>query len=553
MEWYIPLARRNKRFRTVYAHNGGGWDWISLVEHLRKDKSFRLDVDGVPPKYELNIARAQSKMVLMVITFPGQFSIKFCDSQYLLRSKLADLAKDLGVKHKVDLQGRLPHEVYIADRTGYFDYLRGDCETLLLVLEKSLELLRTIAPIDRLGTTIGSTAMKVFRTGYLQSNIDIPENDAQKTLLREGYRGGRVEVFKYGYHPKVFIYDVNSLYPAAMVSSDIPVSGRMVDSHIFRERCIGVYRITFRQYRNDILPILMVGGVGVYKGEGVYFSPEIALLKRVDPDAIIEVKEGFIFPDVGRPFDEYVNTLFDLRKKHHGKPIALLAKYLLNSLYGKFAQRSERESVVLFEGLEAKIAAYRKWRDENRNLPKAKRKRPWEITPDGLIVGLMESTKINFEHVGIAGIITSQARVLLYNYFLKCGKENVIYGDTDSVHTTVDLLNTDCNGNLGGLKCESGNTSCEGVYCGKKLYAIREYDAGGKTKERIRAKGVSVGGSNGCNLRFSDLLAVANGQRFVAEFKQPGSILDCLKGKGGICRIGGPKGINNRKRTLQRT
>lgn len=548
MEWFIPKSRKDKRFRTVYAHNGGGWDWISLVDHLRTDKSFRLDVDGVPPKYHLHIARAQSKMILMVMTFPGQFSIKFCDSQYLLRSSLEKLCKSFDVPLKVKLDGKLPHEIYLTRPAQYFDYLRTDCGSLLLVLERSLDLLRSIAAIDRLGSTIGSTAMKVFRTGYLRSSISIPVNEDERLLLREGYRGGRVEVFQYGYFPKVWIYDVNSLYPSAMVSTDIPTSGRMVPTHLFRSNCVGVYRIKFRQYRRDILPIFNVLGNGAYEGYGVFFSPEIALCKRLDPNAIIEIEEGYIFPEVGRPFEGYVKTLYQLRLDNPGKAIELLAKYLLNSLYGKFAQRGEREQLILFEDDASKIATYRRWRKENQRLPKAKRKRPWEITHDGLAVGCIESTTINFEHVGIAGIITSQARVILYNYLLEAGKDNVLYADTDSIHSTVPLLNHHCSTDLGGLKLESSCDGDEAIYCGKKLYAIKTAE-----KTRIRAKGVSIGGKHGHDLHWDNMLAISKGAKVKCHFSQPASVLDCLKGNGGVCRIGNEVNQPNRHRTLQLT
>src|SRR5690606_29953761 len=36
-KWIIRNARNDSRFRTIYAHNGGGWDWLSLSAYLLRE------------------------------------------------------------------------------------------------------------------------------------------------------------------------------------------------------------------------------------------------------------------------------------------------------------------------------------------------------------------------------------------------------------------------------------------------------------------------------------------------------------------------------------
>jgi DNA polymerase type B, organellar and viral len=69
-------------------------------------------------------------------------------------------------------------------------------------------------------TTIVSTgnlAFKLFRINFLNKNMSIPILDKTLSLnIRQSYFGGAVHVFK-SIAKRVFYYDVNSLYPFAML------------------------------------------------------------------------------------------------------------------------------------------------------------------------------------------------------------------------------------------------------------------------------------------------------------------------------------------------
>jgi hypothetical protein len=506
-EWFDfirPLATVRKEWRTFHAHNGGGWDWVSLVEFLLRNAREQYGtIEGV---------RVQSKIVILRVHVPRndgntkrtRFCLRFVDSLYLLRSSLEKLADKLLGEGKLKTDGKMAWEIFRTDRSLFDRYLARDCEALLLILEKTLEIIRSkVAKIDALGMTIGSTAMKVWRTGFLKKSISIPTMPRLKEMLREGYRGGRVEVFRHGEFKNVSVYDVNSLYPTAMVHCRVPVSDRGDYTSIFRWRLPGVYRIEFNQRNRAIPPILLVNGSGSYEGKGVYFTPEIYRLFQLDSRADIRLVEGYAFHDSSLPFVEYVQNLYGLRRSDSGGPIDLLAKYLLNSLYGKLGQRGERHQYIMFadprEAVEA-LKSGRKLIELNETFS------TWDETTE---------THVNFEHVGIAGMITSFARVLLYDGLRAAGRD-LIYCDTDSVHTTGKLPGSLTNDgtNLGDFRCEFVGS---GVYCGRKLYALR--DAAGK--EKVRAKGVSVGGRNGAYLDYDTMVRISQGETVECRYFQP--------------------------------
>lgn len=421
-QWIRFKARRDQKFRCIYAHNGGGWDWLSLAHYLL--------TEGKQKHQFLTGAMAASKIVTMEVTIrQGKKSrhglqIKLCDSLQLLRSPLRDLAEKFDVVRKVDIGGRLPYEVFVADRELYDRYVRADTESLLMVLDKALELIREkVAPIATFGHTIGATAMKVFRTIGLEKPIAVPKDEKVKAFLREGYTGGRVEVFKPGVYAHVRVYDINSLYPFAMLTTAVPVSDRGIWMEEFQSGSVGCYSIRFEQQRRDIPPLFMSHGVGVYAGRGTYYSPEIELFKRIGAGEL-EVEKGYAFLDTAKVFQDYVNKLYALRLADPDGPVSLLAKFLLNSLYGKFSQKSERVNIV-------HIPDYDEF---YRQIENGTRLRTLSDELD--IYQCITESPAPFEHVGIAGMITSAARVKLYEGMLDAGAYNVVYCDTDSVHTT---------------------------------------------------------------------------------------------------------------------
>lgn len=522
--WIKPRARKWEKFRTVYAHNGGGWDWLSLADELLN--KLTTEKDGVAAIV------AGSSMVVLSVRVNKHFTLRLCDSLQLLRSGLEKLGQSFLGVGKVDLGGKLPHEIKAVEESRYYEYLRGDTETLLQVLEKALETLREhVAKIDNFGVTIGATAMKVFRTVGIETPISIPWEGKLKDLLRNGYKGGRVECFRPGVYgppetPPINVYDINSLYPSVMVANLMPISDRGKWTTEINPLGVGCYHCTVRQMKTDIPAVMMKGGVGAYEVEGTFYTPELRLLKQVDKHARITVHEGFEFFDTAFIFRDYVDRLYRLRLENPETPLSLICKILLNSLYGKFAQNARREQLIQVEDFDTIYAMIR---------GNAKLK---PLDDDRGIFLAVQDSECAFEHVGIAGTITSHARVSLYKGLLHA-HDGLVYCDTDSVHTLQPFPDSIVDVGLGQWKKEFAGS---GAYAGKKLYALR--DAGGV--EKVRAKGVSVGGRNGATLNYADMCRIVGGDEIRCEFQRPATVRDVFRGKKP-CQFG-PK-----HRTVKRT
>jgi hypothetical protein len=538
LDWLIENARVDKRFRTVWAHNGGGWDWNNLVDWLLENRS---------RWHYLRGTFGGNRNIFVAVVIDEELTIKFCDSYLLFRSSLNKLVTIFLKESKVELK-ELPGEVFKKNPTLYFEYLKQDCSGLLRVLESAMHLIHhRIAAIGGFGPTVGSTAMRVYTTGYLPREIRIPayqeymhvwKNQAPpnpatdlRQFLRDGYKGGRCEVFQHGHYDNVRVYDINSMYPWAMKHTKVPVSDRGVWTTIWTDKCPAIYEIRFKQSRKDIPPVLMVKQSGAYEGCGVFYNPEIAYLKKIDPKCTVEIVRGFIFQDCDYIFESFVDTHYKLRLDNPDTPIAMLGKQIMVNLYGKFCQRSEREEIVTFSTHKQRTDTLCKYQERELKMEKAGFTEEYirqvvpTLTPRGdpnnLTCVERSFSPCPHEHVGIGGMITSASRVRLHEGFMAI-KGLLLYCDTDSVHVQGTMEKGLCGKGLGLYKLEfpeSVAAKHEGVYAGRKLYALRQKKSGGVWSDKIRMKGVRVGGKMGFKADFDTLVEIANGGVIIAEYQ----------------------------------
>lgn len=527
-EWHVALCEMEKWRRTIYAHNGGGWDWISLIEWLCSE--------GKGQHKGISIAAPQSKVILSRVMTTKRFQLILADSIELLRAPLSTLASFVGLE-KIDLKEKLPHEVHATDRQLFESYAKRDCEILLLVLESALrQVRRRIARIDNLPVTIGGAAMRIFRSGYQSRAVFTPWRTDLKETLRQAYCGGRVEMFRAPrVYPHVYVYDVNSMYAAVMTEQSVPFTGRagwVKAGHQLEPGEVGVYYVRWQQSDKSIPPILHDNLNYNYDGEGLLYSPELHCFRRSDPGGSLDICGGYTFLDCGLLLADYAERIYKLRLSERGKLLGWFAKGLLVSLWGKFGQRQERETIVavptfaqLFDRV-ASGATIRPLNLQGRTAGNHAGTRGHQGGYGGRIpvFAAMGKSYCHHEHCGIAGTIASAARARLYDGILLAGK-SLVYCDTDSLHTTEALPDKVISPDrLGAWKLEDQGV---GVYLALKTYAIRRQDG----SERIAAKGIAVGGRHGADLRWEDMFCALDTGRIETGFGAATTAQDVFAGR----------------------
>jgi hypothetical protein len=116
------------------------------------------------------------------------------------------------------------------------------------------------------------------------------------------------------------------------------------------------------------------------------------------------------------PFNEHIEHCKSIRKAYKGGPEEILAKYMQNSLYGKYGSRRERRRIVAAHTLEPEELVGMFPYDDSGN---------WYVQKE-----IDDEMRCKPEW---AVFITAHSRLRLLQAVYTIGPENVIYGDTDSI------------------------------------------------------------------------------------------------------------------------
>ncbi|MEM3845658.1 MAG: DNA polymerase [Candidatus Parvarchaeota archaeon] len=472
IEWLFKNLNNND---IVYAHNGGKYDFLFIIEGINKYKLGRIE----------KIKIIHGGIVNLLISYKNK-KIMFKDTFFILPASLKSLTKDYDVVHK---KLELDYDLGLNDKR-FYEYFVNDLKGLYEVIEKVPELMQR--------DTIASNSMKAFSDIYKAKYGRMTANNYKKdNLFRYGYHGGRVEVFKL-YGRNLYYYDFNSLYPYVMQKYEYPLL--KADNFEYSEDYskLGYYYCKIKSPSNLTIPILpytrqdgrLIFPLGEWRG--YYYTPE--LLKAKEMGYSISVIKGIKFLEIKPIFKDFVDYYYKIKKNSVGSKRAV-AKLFLNSLYGKFGQHREITDYSVVNVSSLKEGELHKYFSGDYALKSQKK----------YIVN-------GFMHTEVAGLITSYARLELYNLMLKAGLDNIYYCDTDSIITNKEMPVGD---NLGEVKQEYYVNEYIGL--SSKLYAIREGD-----KVVIKAKGYNVK-----NLSYNSFINALKGD--YSEFKSEISRLIHIK------------------------
>jgi hypothetical protein len=500
---FLIEHKEDKIYRKFIAHNGGGFDYVSLVDHLTNRTKI---------KYEAIMS--QSKIVVLYVFLAGQ-RFEFIDSaNVLVNASLADLSKIFAVEHgklegidRQDIEGEKRR-----DPDRYYEYLRLDVVSLYEIckaFEKYLE-------IDFFPITAASLSLYLYRRRFQKHLLFKPSERVDK-FISEAYAGGRVEVFRPGEHEAINVYDINSLYPSVMRDAEYPVGTPVVATKFHPDR-IGVYKVKFRQLDRTIPPLLWykntVNGLEfVYEGEGYFFDPELRL--ALDHGVEIEVEKGYIWLRSAPLFREFVDFYYKMRTENKGNALDYICKIMLNSLYGKFGQKENKYVLTrlnyaeLLDKLDDHTCSVKEY-DPKRGL--------YEVS---------QPRRINHRIVNLAAQVTSLGRVVL-NSEIIANAGRVVYCDTDSVHIQGEFEPGKLSAALGAWKLESSGL---GIYTGRKQYVIND---------KIRFKGIKTKDTLGNGqpvLSTADLKLISDGGTVLKRYSYFPKLKNVLKTGKKSCRI----------------
>lgn len=502
--------KENEWLKRIYAHNGAGFDWLSLLQwalaHNQLDKMSYIFAGG----FGIGVNATLRKM-----------SVRLRDSYRLLPASLAKLCKTFDTEHKKINIATLPHVVKENDEPAFWRYLENDVLALQEVIYSFWCMIYDlVGSIGELPMTLPSLASRLWRL-TLDESMMTPRHERLKALERRAYTGGRTECFQVGIAP-VRVYDANSEYPSVMLTGIYPTSYRGGFTTEYNGTH-GIYHIRYRQRDHRYKPVLRDEKTGefTYEGEGVYVQPEIeAMLSK--GGEILEVIEGYVYVDTGNPFQEFISRWWKVRAEATASgndALAFTVKILMNSLYGKFGQKEE--GWIL------------KYLTPDEQIDLMRNKHRIKIVGDFTLVWEHRHSENTF--VSVAAYITAQARQWLYAKMCEAQDSGGILWatDTDSIH--VEGITVETGTGLGEWKLEfEGNA----VYLGKKLYALEDV--------AVKAKGV---GKSAEGLDYDTFVGIAKG-----EMKSAQMVFGAFPTFREVLLQGKPSAVMiERKRTLRAT
>lgn len=277
---------------------------------------------------------------------------KLLDSQYLsMKEKRKSLSKHYYSRHKNEVRR----------------YCIQDCILTNELVENWLE---TFYDTFRFYVANWISSGYLAEKVLIKNGIYIPLFNEMpyeiQELARQSFYGGRFELVQRGYIGYCCLYDINSAYPHALATLLDITDGRWIRrKSIHPDSKIGFFEIIA-----DIDPTVKICPFPFIKKNGTICYPSgkfrtwvtLAELKMVESDSKIEYKilESYQFipnKNCGYPFKGFIEEQYykRLELKKSGNKLEKAIKIILNSIYGKTAQRTNKVIGNLFNPV---IASY---------------------------------------------------------------------------------------------------------------------------------------------------------------------------------------------------
>lgn len=360
--------------------------------------------------------------------------INFIDSLNFIRLSVEGMGNLLGIpklKHPVCF-GRIPQNN--KEKIELEDYNVRDSYITYRFMEFLQDNFNNLGANMRI--TAPSTALDLFRRKYQDIEYRQPDIHILKYMYN-AYYGGRCEAVKRGYVTNLKYYDINSLYPSVMLN-EYPKPTRFQLVKYLRKNALYDYEgiacaevtapdlyIPYLPYRSKIgASNKLLFPVGRFKGYYTFYELRKALELGY---TIHNITDAVIYFERFTPFRQYVLDLYKERAHYRAEnnPVERIIKLLLNSLYGKFAQKIDVKETVVHV--------------DNMPIEKIHRYDDIQRVGDWFIIKEKDFCIPRFINPIFSIYTTAYARTVLYDYMVKVGFENVFYYDTDSLLTNKRL------------------------------------------------------------------------------------------------------------------
>jgi len=428
-------------FGVVYGHNYQ--KVIHSVEEFKKEfqheRYKRKKVFAHNAEYDLNVIYENIYSVDRKAIFNGKFicctngNCTFADSMNIYPTSVKEIGRVSGLE-KMELEEQYKEGTFTGKVTAkMIEYCVRDCEIVYNALYAIFTLVGSIK------ITLAGLSLDYFRRNFLKEKIEY--NEYLCKYFFESYFGGRTEAFYIG-NTNAYCYDMNSMYPDAMKFCQFPNPKTLnkisfCTNEMFIKKYLnffeGVAHVTLFHEANffGFLPYKSGGKLlfPVGRFEGWYNFNELRYAIAQGVVKLIKVQEVIYAPGVISPFIEFVDFNYNKRKEETNELNRLIIKNLLNSLYGKFAQRIKSETIYI-DNIELQIGLIEEYEKKKMLM----RIIPFNSERMDCFIEVKSNKGFLYNTIPVySSYITSHARVKLLQNMLQYKDYKPLYCDTDSI------------------------------------------------------------------------------------------------------------------------
>ena len=474
---WILSNKRQLNGAILFAHNLE-FDLSKIFGNIiNNPNGYALFSDSKLITYEYIIEKDKNKNALL----------HFRDTFNLCPMSLSDIGEMLGYeKYKTpDKFKCIDSDNIITLDNIDIEYCFRDCEIVIEFVKKISKIYSTFN--IKMRSTYAANAKAIWQTSFLKTKQYV--RDDLDEVFRDAYYGGRCEVFVSRLEISIlYDYDINSMYSFVMLM-DMPDPSTFKEIHNYDvsyfpkvlKRYEGIAELTVECPKHLNIPVLpyrmgkkLLFPSGIFKSKWCFPEIRLAIKKGYK---ILKIHQIIVGKRIKSPFTEYVKFFFqmkieasqkDVDGKHKDPVMREFAKRMLNSLYGKFAQRNPVQDKYVYVG-----------DMKEEDIPP---KTICCLIPNTKVLEFKNVLKIRARATVVAwsAYITSYAKCYLYTYLNKYS----YYCDTDSVFMSKKLPDSEVdNAEFGKMALEE--TAIEHFFADPKKYAFRS-----QKEFKIKMKGI---------------------------------------------------------------
>ncbi|MFA5297635.1 MAG: DNA polymerase [Lutibacter sp.] len=427
-------------FGVVYSHN-----YIQVIysvdefkKEFLKDRYKRKKVFAHNAEYDLSVIYDNIYNFDKQAIFNNRFIYatngvaQFGDSFNILPGSVKKIGALLG-KNKMILADKFKKGTAKSITKKDIEYCQRDCE---IVYDALFNIFNEVGNIK---ITLAGLALEYFRRKYQLFHIDY--NDIFGKYFYESYYGGRNEAFYIGKCNAV-CYDINSMYPHSMINEQFPNPKHLrLKTHITVNDFLTFYLLHYEGCANitvkhkeidyGFLPLKRNGKllfpVGTFSGW--YNFNEIRFALKHEAIIIKKVDRVIFSSPMKSPFIDYAKDLYKKKAETNNELMRYVYKLLLNSLYGKFAQRIKSEQIYI-DNIDLQYKIIQEYQSKKQLIKII----PFSLERKDCFIEVKNNRGFLYHSIPLfSSYITSGSRVHLLAQILKYKEFVPLYCDTDSI------------------------------------------------------------------------------------------------------------------------